>query len=343
MQMVIGERIFAPRRMSAADHLRKHPLCRYGVGPGKQLIVVSLVGRGDRRKLEALNAASQVIETSRGPVEFALHGDAPYVLIFHGTPQGHHASFLGQPFEAAGFGTITPSRPGYLRTPLSTGRTFAEQAEAAAALLDALDIDQVAVFGLSGGGPSSIEFAARHPGRTNCLTLEVAISKQFEPHVSRIILALARSSIAFRIQAWLLRWFPRFAVSQMVRVESTHDPADVRRITADVIASPQKMEILRPIAEGPPFGLLRAGFDNDLKQFAEFGRLPLNQVRCPTLVVHGTHDGDVPFDHAEHSAREIPGAKLVTVDQGWHILRLSDGDDAHLQAEIDFLIQHLSA
>lgn len=295
-----------------------------------------------RKKMEALNAVSDVVETSRGAVEFARHGDAPYVLLFHGTPQGHHASVMGEPFEAEGFGTITPSRPGYLRTPLETGRTFAEQADAAAALLDTLGIDRVAAYGVSGGGPSSIEFAARHPDRVACLVLEVAISQRFNPDVSPLILALARSSVAFRIQARLLRRFPRFAVSQMMKVESTHQPGEISRITADVIADPAKMDILHQLAEGPPFGMLRAGFDNDLEQFASIVQLPLDRVNCPTLVVHGTHDGDVSFAHAEHSAARIADAKLFTVENGWHLLRLSDGGDAYLRAEIDFLKQHVT-
>ena len=303
--------------------------------------MVSLIGRGDGKRMAALSAASEVIDTSRGPVEFARHGEAPYVLIFHGTPQGHNASFIGEPLEAEGFGTITPSRPGYLRTPLETGRTFAEQADAAAALLDTLGVDRVAAYGISGGGPSSVEFAARHPDRVACLMLEVAISQRFAPDVSPLIMALARSSVAFRIQALLLRWFPRFAVSQMMNVESTHEPAEISRITADVIDDPDKMAILRRLAEGPPFGMLRAGFDNDLEQFAAIDRLPLDQVSCPTLVVHGTHDGDVPFAHAEHSAAGIREAELFTVENGWHLLRLSDGDDAYLRAEIDFFKQHL--
>ena len=293
--------------------------------------------------MEALNTDSEVVETSRGLVEFARHGDAPYVLIFHGTPQGHHASFMGEPFEAEGYGTITPSRPGYLRTPIDTGRTFSEQADAAAALLDTVGVDRVAAYGISGGGPSSIEFAARHPGRVACLMLEVAISQRFNPDVSRLIMALARSSVAFRIQARLLRWFPRFAVSQMMKVESTHEPPEISRITADVIGDPDKMQILRRLADGPPFGMLRAGFDNDLKQFASIVQLPLDRVNCPTLVVHGTHDGDVPFAHAEHSASGIRHAELFTVENGWHLLRLSDGGDAYLRAEIDFLNQHVRA
>ncbi|MDE2968094.1 MAG: alpha/beta hydrolase [Chloroflexota bacterium] len=294
------------------------------------------------RKMDALNAASQVAETSHGTVEFALRGDAPYVLIFHGTPQGHHASFMGEPIEAAGFGTITPSRPGYLRTPLKTGRTFAEQADAAAALLDELGVDQVAAYGVSGGGPSSIQFAARHPDRIKCLILEVAISQRYEPELSALTVALAMNPLAFWIQGQLLRRAPRIAVGQMVKMESTLDSADRARITADVIASPEKLDVLRRLVDGPSFGSLRAGFDNDMEQFATIDRLPLEEVRCPALIVHGTDDGDVPYRHAEDAAQAIPGAELFTVDKGWHLLRLSDGDDAYLQAEIEFLQEHLS-
>lgn len=45
-----------------------------------------LFGKRHARIIEELNAASEVVETARGPVEFARQGDAPYVLIVHGTP-----------------------------------------------------------------------------------------------------------------------------------------------------------------------------------------------------------------------------------------------------------------
>lgn len=300
-------------------------------------------GSGRRATIAALNAASEVVDTSRGPVEVARHGEAPYVLIMHGTPQGHNASFIGAPLEAAGFGTITLSRPGYLRTPLASGRTFAEQADAAAALLDALGIDEVAVYGISGGGPSSIEFAARHPDRIRALMLEVAISQRYTPEVSDLTVALTMNSFVFWLQGLLLRFAPRFTVRQFLKIESTLDPADQSRIADDVMRSPAKMELLRELSANAPFDLLRAGFENDMEQFAAIDRLPLDQVRCPTLIVHGTHDGDVPYRHAEDAAREIPGAELFTVEKGWHLLALSDGDGAYRQAEIDFLKEHFVA
>lgn len=303
-----------------------------------------LFGKRRARLVEELNAASELVETARGPVEFARRGDAPYVLIVHGTPQGHHASAMGAPFEAAGLGTITPSRPGYLRTPLTTGRTPAEQADAMAALLDALAIGEVAVYAVSGGGPSGTEFAARHPQRARALILEVAISQRFKPQGSRLMLALFTNPLISELQGELMRRFPRMMVDQMLRVESSLNAADRARAVDQILADPEQLALVQGlVADGPPIGLLRAGFDNDLRQFDAIERLPLGEIRCPTLVLHGTHDGDVPFAHGEHSAREIQGAELHRVEKGWHLLALSDGAEDYERAKLEFLLRHRGA
>ena len=303
-------------------------------------------GMGARRAriVEQLNAASEVVETARGPVEFARRGDPPYVLILHGTPQGHHASFVGEPFEAAGFGTITPSRPGYLRTPLAAGRTFEEQADAAASLLDALSVDAVAAYAISGGGPSGIQFAARHPDRVKALILEVAISRNYRAPISGLGLAIFTNPVVNWLQGRVAMHFPRFAVGQMLKIESSLNAADRARAADRILNDPQQLAaIQRFMADAPPFDLLRSGFENDIKQFAAIEQLPLSDVQCPTLVAHGTHDGDVPFSHAEHSAREIPNAELHRVEKGWHLLPMSEGGEACSQAEVEFVRQHLSA
>lgn len=64
---------------------------------------------------------------------------------------------------------IAPSRPSYGGTPLGTGCTPVEQADALAALLDTLGLEQVAVLAMSGGGPSGYALAGAHPDRVCCL------------------------------------------------------------------------------------------------------------------------------------------------------------------------------
>ena len=262
-----------------------------------------------------LNAGSTLVDTAAGPVEFARQrpagadADTPVVVMFHGTPQGHQASFYAVPIVEAGFDVITPSRPGYLRTPLSTGRTFEEQADAIAALLDELGIERASAYGVSGGGPSSILFATRYPERSSALILEVAISQRFEPDVPDWLVTLTGSAFFHWLNAQLMRWLPRFAINQLVSFESTLTPAERRRTADRILADPARRAFLAQLLESASLTpLQREGFHNDLRQFRDIGVLPLSEVQCPTLVVHGTHDRDVPFAHAEHSAREIPQA-----------------------------------
>ena len=48
-----------------------------------------------------------------------------------------------------------------------------------AAMLDELNIDKVLVYGISGGGPTTLIFAERHPNRCyGCMT-EVAVTGNF--------------------------------------------------------------------------------------------------------------------------------------------------------------------
>ena len=99
---------------------------------------------------------SKVVATSRGPVEYAEIGHGPPALYMHGTPGGYDQGYLvlraEYPDEGPPFRAIVPSRPGYLRTPIDAGGTFAEQADTIAALLDSLRVARVAVVGISGGG-----------------------------------------------------------------------------------------------------------------------------------------------------------------------------------------------
>ena len=64
-----------------------------------------------------LQDASKVVETTYGFVEYCVKGEAPYILVLHGTP-GMHDGMLGyyDYWLEMGFGVIAPSRSGYGRT-----------------------------------------------------------------------------------------------------------------------------------------------------------------------------------------------------------------------------------
>ena len=66
--------------------------------------------------LAALEAGSQIAETSAGPIEYQIVGDTGSVLLFlHGSPGGYDGGAALTEMEGLdGFRILTPSRPGYL-------------------------------------------------------------------------------------------------------------------------------------------------------------------------------------------------------------------------------------
>src|SRR5277367_656622 len=163
-------------------------LKRIGIGLSVVIIVVCAITyvrftHWRNEVTKNLQRDSTVVQTAKGPIEYAEIGHGPSVLLTHGDPGGYDQVYQVVKLEGAEHGVsryIIPSRPGYLRTPLSVGKTPKEQAQAFAALLDALKIEKVAVIGASGGGPSAIEFAALYPDRCNALILEEAVSMRME-------------------------------------------------------------------------------------------------------------------------------------------------------------------
>jgi pimeloyl-ACP methyl ester carboxylesterase len=97
----------------------------------------------------------------------------PVLLIMGATGDGGHFDAIAE--ELAGeFTVITYDRRGNGRSPAPAGwRTTSprEQADDAAALLDALGIDRAAVFGTSGGGNLALCALVRHPGRVRGVLL----------------------------------------------------------------------------------------------------------------------------------------------------------------------------
>jgi pimeloyl-ACP methyl ester carboxylesterase len=118
--------------------------------------------RWKRNLLLTLKKNGTVIETKVGPVEYALIGDGPVIVSVHGALGGYDQGLYAiKEYANLGFSILSLSRPGYLQTPLSTGKSFEEQADAIVALLDSLNIQKVAMVGSSAGGPAALHFASK--------------------------------------------------------------------------------------------------------------------------------------------------------------------------------------
>lgn len=222
---------------------------------------------------------------------------------------------LGRAIDPPGYRILAPSRPGYLGTPLTTGRTPTEQADACAALLDALSIDRVDIAAVSGGGPCAIEFAVRHPARCRSLVLISAcggVMTTALPWSFQIIKLLARIP---GMAGWMRK--KRARDPDRAASRGIPDPAVRAKTLADPIAGPLYRELQSSTFDRLSARLPGTEHDIDVTRVTTY---PLESIRVPTLIVHGTNDRIVPFaEHARVMADRIPGAELMTVEAGEHV------------------------
>ena len=255
-------------------------------------------------------AGSRIIQTARGPIECAVAGEGLPLLCIHGVSGGYDVPMQIFPL-LDGIRLISPSRPGYLRTPLEVGRTPQEQAEAYEALLDTLGLERVAIAGASGGGPSTLHFALRHPDRCYALIMVSAVSHSLPDYAPSVQLANALLR-RYDFAAW---WLTTDALS-WVMARSGITPQVLARIKNDA----QTMEIVRALIQTYPVSARRAGLDSDLLQGPR--HLPvtgLERITAPTLVIHGDLDPMVPISHAEYVAQAVSGAAFLRVEGGGHL------------------------
>ena len=253
------------------------------------------------RAVRKLQRESRIIATARGPLECRMSGRGPAILIVHGTPGGYDQSFaFSRLLHSDQHTSIAISRPGYLRTPLSSGKTPEEQADLYAALLDVLGIDQTVIIGISGGGPSALQFALRHPARCHQLVMVSGVAQRY----SELELQLTWPPL----KRWLKQLYNRLIILDPL----LYLVLPLTRLLPQASASE---DLLRSVMM---YDLRKAGYDNDMYHLAEMLTYPLENITAPTFVLHGTADDEVPFADAELLGRKITNIRLVVVKGGSH-------------------------
>jgi pimeloyl-ACP methyl ester carboxylesterase len=300
-----------------------------------------------RQLLRGVAIDLKVVETARGPVEYDLYGaEGPVVLSVHGglggADQGRlFASWL----QSEGFRILSPSRPGYLGTPLSSGRTIEQQADLLAALLDELQIRQVAVFAVSSGSPVATTFAARHPERVWGLVTIGGVSRanpQTAPGSGfrRTFLNTIGQKLAALTAQVSVETIVRGTLNETSTFTAKQSSERVKHITgtADIKAFFQAM-----FKTTLPYEKRWPGTDNDSLQTRNL-QLPFGSITAPTLVVHGTQDGDVPIGDSEYAATQIRGAQHYWAPNDDHLGFWLSPRSADLQHVVrTFLQEQVSA
>jgi pimeloyl-ACP methyl ester carboxylesterase len=256
-----------------------------------------------RARLAAVNR--YVISTRWGSVEYAERGYGDPVLVVHGIFHNCVGGLLSvRDFSDRRF--IVPSRFGYLGSSMPPDATPAHQADALAALLDALDIDQVDVIAESAGATSALQLALRHPERVKHLAVLVGNLPGSPTAVVQPSLAKLFNR---QVPMWVLR---TFAPSMMVRLVAGLPKGSAMSGEDDRFVT-EFIDSLFPVsAEGVDFDAFVSNADvNDY---------PLEAINVPTLIVHTRDDQVASHEASKRAAERIPGARFVSLESGGHLM-----------------------
>jgi 2-hydroxy-6-oxonona-2,4-dienedioate hydrolase len=267
---------------------------------------------------ERLAAGSELIATACGPIEYAIAGTGPPVLVVHGAGGGFDQGLLmAADLIERGYRAIAVSRFGYLRTPLPDDASAEAQADAHACLLDALGVDRVAVFGASAGAPSSLQLALRHPARLSALVLLVPAT--WLPASPGAGTEVPRGLPVIFDTA--LKWdFPLWGASKVARRPLIRTMLGTPPELLDDLPAAERERVERMLDLVLPVTARRAGLLNDGVVTTTLERYELEAVQAPTLVISAEDDLYGTFERARYTAGEIPGARFVGFENGGHLL-----------------------
>lgn len=282
--------------------------------------VMALHLRDMTRLRGVLASESRLVGTRHGPVEVAVRGEGPPVLVLHGAGGGYdQALLLAQMFggdgqSRKGHRWIAVSRFGYLRSALPADASVQAQAEALVEVLDALGVQRAAVLAMSGGVPPALQLAANHPDRVTALAL--LSSAPFTP--------LTAAALDLPMPAWAYRalfatGLPVWALARVA--PGALDPAfDVTPALRARLSADEAAEVQALVAAFLPVTDRLAGLGNEGAAIDPAARYALDRIVAPTLVVHARDDGINPFPIGQYLAGHLPGARFLALPDGGHLL-----------------------
>lgn len=234
------------------------------------------------------------LPTALGPVHLARCGSGPAVLLLHQTPRSWREYEFVLPLLAQEVDCIAMDTVGFGDTPpFAEGEPSVERwAQAALALMDALDIDQFAVVGHHTGAVIGMEVAAQAPGRVRALVLSscpLVDAARRARHGDRPVVDGVEPSPGG--EHLLDLWRGR---------QGFYPPGDVRLLE-------------RFVADALRCGARGAQGHVTVNRYAMETRIGL--VACPTLLIGATHDPHA-YPVLPRLAQALPHARRTDIAAG---------------------------
>jgi pimeloyl-ACP methyl ester carboxylesterase len=247
------------------------------------------------------------------------------VLAMHGMP-GSGLLFGPWLEDAAvrGIRLVSYDRPGYGGSSPHPGRSVADCAGDVEAIAAALDVDRIAVWGWSGGGPCALACAAMLPELVVAAAVLASLAPRDAPGLD-FLAGMGQDNID--------DINPYLADPGAARKKNRQDRAEVLATTAEELVGALASLLSEPDAAVLTgefaawlLGAEQAGlapgdqgwWDDGAAALAPWGFDP-ESTRVPVKVWHGRQDRFVPFGHGQWLADHIPGAESELTDTDGHL------------------------
>lgn len=265
---------------------------------------------------------------------YEVFGDGDPTVLLLPTWTIIHSRFwkMQVPYLARRYRVITYDGPGNGRSDRVTDPAryrATAYAEDAAAVLDACEVDRAVVVGLSMGGQYGPRLATLHPDRVSALVLVGPALPLVPPSPERAAIgAQFLQPYPDPPRAWdkynLAYWHDHYAdFAQFFFEQCFSEPHSTKPIedavgwASETTAHVLEAEAMRPGIEGS-----RSSVDS-VEEARRVWTEMLENLTCPVLVVHGTHDRIQPHSIGA-AAAGITGGTLVSMEGSGHIPPVRD-------------------
>ncbi|MFW5692311.1 MAG: alpha/beta fold hydrolase, partial [Chloroflexota bacterium] len=263
------------------------------------------------------NITQQTI-TLPGGTKIAYYAGGPedgeIIVLLHGGGTDHAMLSWQDTFPAlveASYRVIAPDHPGYGNSPPADyPATVDNMVQYVGQFIDALDLQQVTLIGISMGGAMSIGTTLAHPEKVKKLVLIGTYGIQAKAPFHRLSYLFVRLPWMNNLMWATMRAYRpavRYTVKNIVR----NPESQTQELMDDVFQTMKNQTSQRVFAEFQKDEVRWNGMKTNYVD-------RLHEIKQPVLVVHGSHDVGVPLEAAKQAVTHLPNVRFEIFDEAGH-------------------------